>query len=249
MTLPIQEPKVFSEVLRKMVTEDVVDASVLNPFFQTLINNDAYLKEAIERAVGLTIEELKDPNYDHGTLVSNAILLKNFISLLASTDGASSVGMEVPSGLTANPYVASILLALHDTLRGEGGASFIGARAIAGLDGVTVQEMLSALNTKASTPTHWNEIPGKPSEFPPSSHEHPKSEVGIATGTGTFPGGGNTKTIPHGLNAVPSFVEVVPTSNPQGRLGEVWISDLNSLTFTVGNTGSFKGSFRFMAVK
>lgn len=64
------------------------------------------------------------------------------------------------------------------------------------------------------------------------------------TGTSSYAGYGNARTISHSLGKTPSNVIVVPTADPQGYLGEVWIS-WTSTNFTVKNSGSYTGSFTY----
>lgn len=250
MSIIIKNPKAYSDELSKVKSDTPVDESVMNPYFEQLVNNDAFLKEVAEMAIGLSIEDFKDPNYSHGTLVSNAEFLKDFFEELTSTDGAKMVGMTSPPSLGADNDVDSILRALDNLLKSALGADYIGVQSISGLNGDTVQKLLVSINNKINElQLDWGSVVNKPSTYPPSPHSHEKNDIGVSTGTGTFPGGGTTKKVAHGLGAVPSYVNVMPTENPGGYLGEVWVGALDSVYFTIGNTGSYTGQFRFMAVK
>lgn len=66
----------------------------------------------------------------------------------------------------------------------------------------------------------------------------------IKSGIGTFSGFGKDTIIAHGLGVVPLFVSIEPVSNPLGFIGETWVSyDITNIT--VGNSGSYKGDFRY----
>ena len=250
MSIIIKNPKVYSDELSRVKSDTPVDESVMNPYFEKLVNNDAFLKEVAEMAIGLSIEDFKDPSYSHGTLVSNAEFLKDFFEELTSNDGAKMVGMTSPPSLGADNDVDSILRALDNLLKSALGADYIGVQSINGLSGDTVQKLLVSINNKINgLKLDWGSVINKPSTYPPSPHSHGKSDIGVSTGTGTFPGGGATKKVAHGLGAVPSYVNVMPTGIPGGYLGEVWVGALDSVNFTIGNTGSYTGEFRFMAVK
>lgn len=465
MNHEIKNPTAFSDQLRKYLPTDPNHADVFNPVSNTLINNDVFLREAIETLAGTTIAEMKSPDYSYGTLISNAQKLTSFMTTITGVTGAQTVGMEAIVGLNADTNVSSVITALNNKLISSVGAGYIGVDAISELSARNVQEALASLNQKfgsvapishthtptdiptlqnhlgdknnphsttkshvglgsvenygiatqaeaeagltntkymtplrvgnaikhlndhtgytnnphsvtkgqvglglvenygistqaeaeagtsnakymtplrvkeaimkLSPPTTWTTIPGKPTTFPPSTHTHSKSdvgldsvenygiatqaeaeagtsdikymtplkvkqavtklapaptwstitgkpttfppdshdhtwasitgkpttfspathshtsrsEVGISTGTGAFPGNSTTKTVTHGLGTTPSFVEVVPSVTTGGNLGEVYITSLTSTTFTIGNTGSFTGAFRFMAVR
>lgn len=408
----IQDPKKYSDQLRVIQTTDPVHADTVNPLFEKLVNNDAFLREAVELLTGTTIEELKDPEYPHGTVIDLSQTLQSFISTVTSQDGAKTVGMTPLSDIsTTADNVADIITALNNHLRSSAGAGHIGVDAIEGVTGRNVQEMLSTLNTKIDTSApsshehtaedvpalqshlldknnphnvsksdvglgsvlnygiateaeaqaglannkymtplrvgnaikHLNDHVGNTGSNPhnvtkgqvglglvenygiatqleaqtgTSTNKYMtplrvkeaitalqavksvagktgavslvKSDVGLgsvqnygiattaeaqagtsntkymtplrvkeaissltglSTGTGTFPGNGTTKTVSHGLGATPSVVHVMPSANPNGTMGEVWVSGLTSTTFTVGNSGSFTGGFTFIAVK
>lgn len=46
---PIHNPKDYSEVLRQLLTTDPVHADTLNPLFERLLNNDAFIKAAADK--------------------------------------------------------------------------------------------------------------------------------------------------------------------------------------------------------
>lgn len=70
-------------------------------------------------------------------------------------------------------------------------------------------------------------------------------------GTSNFAGSNSEKTIAHGCldskgkKVIPKFVEIIPNSNPNGTIGEVWVRQDNTNIY-VGNTGSFTGRFQYM---
>lgn len=45
---PLHNPKDYSETLRQILTTDPVHADTLNPLFERLLNNDAFIKAAID---------------------------------------------------------------------------------------------------------------------------------------------------------------------------------------------------------
>lgn len=62
----------------------------------------------------------------------------------------------------------------------------------------------------------------------------------FASGSSDFGGGGLEVTIPHGLSRTPSFANAVPSEDPKGTLGEVWVR-IDATNIYIGNSGSFKG--------
>jgi hypothetical protein len=66
-------------------------------------------------------------------------------------------------------------------------------------------------------------------------------------GTASFAGSGAEITIAHGVGAIPSGVSATPTVDPGGYLGEVWVRK-DATNIYVGNSGSFTGSFDWIAV-
>lgn len=71
---------------------------------------------------------------------------------------------------------------------------------------------------------------------------------GYKSGSSTFVGSGGTRTIAHGIGSTPSFVHVIPSTNPDGYLGEMWVS-FDATNIYVGNTGSFTGAFTYIIFK
>lgn len=70
----------------------------------------------------------------------------------------------------------------------------------------------------------------------------------FATGTDTFvPTTG--KTIAHGMGVAPDFVMVMPTTTPNGYLGEVWVTSISTTTFIVNHSGSANTTFMWFAFK
>lgn len=69
----------------------------------------------------------------------------------------------------------------------------------------------------------------------------------VVFGLGNFRGDGQETTIAHGLRETPIGISVFPTANPQGYLGEVWVRS-DSRNIYVGNTGSYRGQFRYSIV-
>lgn len=67
------------------------------------------------------------------------------------------------------------------------------------------------------------------------------------TGTGTFAGSGGETTVAHGLGSSPSYAQAVPTSDPNGYLGETWVRS-DATNIYVGNSGSHTGSFSWYVV-
>lgn len=70
---------------------------------------------------------------------------------------------------------------------------------------------------------------------------------GETGGLSAFAGSGNEVTIPHGLEGVPVSAHALPTENPQGYLGEVWVR-FDATNIYVGNTGSYTGAMSWTAV-
>lgn len=65
-------------------------------------------------------------------------------------------------------------------------------------------------------------------------------------GTGVFAGSGGETTIAHGFAVTPVHVNVTPTSDPSGYLGEMWVRK-DSTNIYVGNSGSHTGNFDWSA--
>jgi hypothetical protein len=70
----------------------------------------------------------------------------------------------------------------------------------------------------------------------------------VTGGTSNFLGNGAEVTIAHGLGAVPKTVSVVPTANPNGYMGEMWVRS-DATNIYVGNSGTFTGAFMWLVVK
>jgi hypothetical protein len=51
---PIHNPKDYSEALRKIETTDPVHANTLNPLFERLLNNDAFIKALVDKLMSST---------------------------------------------------------------------------------------------------------------------------------------------------------------------------------------------------
>jgi hypothetical protein len=68
----------------------------------------------------------------------------------------------------------------------------------------------------------------------------------MAKGISNFVGGGNEKTVAHGLGVTPSAVTVNAIQNPLGDLGDVWVR-YDSTSIYVGNGGGFTGQFNWIA--
>lgn len=66
------------------------------------------------------------------------------------------------------------------------------------------------------------------------------------TGSGSFAGNNREVTIPHGKGKSPKFVEVQPSQNPGGYLGEIWVR-FDQANIYIGNSGSFTGGFSYLA--
>lgn len=66
------------------------------------------------------------------------------------------------------------------------------------------------------------------------------------SGMGSFAGGNQEVTITHGGGKAPQFVDVRPSENPGGFLGEVWVR-WDETNIYVGNSGSFTGGFSYLA--
>lgn len=69
----------------------------------------------------------------------------------------------------------------------------------------------------------------------------------VARGTASFAGNGGEVTIPHGLPTTPTSAFAVPTENPDGYLGEMWIR-MDATNIYVGNSGSFTGEMSWTAL-
>ncbi|MBD8523916.1 hypothetical protein MKY88_24405 [Lysinibacillus sp. FSL R7-0073] len=69
----------------------------------------------------------------------------------------------------------------------------------------------------------------------------------VSFGYGSFVGNGNEAIVAHGLGISPIGISALPTSNPNGFLGETWVRADNKNIY-VGNTGSYTGQFRFSIV-
>lgn len=67
-------------------------------------------------------------------------------------------------------------------------------------------------------------------------------------GSSSFAGNGTEVTIPHGLGTTPININITPTSNPNGYLGEVWCRK-DATNIYVGNTGTAMGTFDWSAIK
>lgn len=65
-------------------------------------------------------------------------------------------------------------------------------------------------------------------------------------GSSSFAGNSNARTIAHGLGVTPSVVNVTPTANPGGYLGEVWVTK-NATNIYVYNTGTATTAFDWIA--
>jgi len=102
--------------------------------------------------------------------------------------------------------------------------------------------------------THsWTEVTSKPSTFTPSSHTHPWSEVtgkpitNMNFGSDTF-NGFSGKVVNHGLGAVPNFVDIMPSQDADGYMGEVWVENITATSFTAYCSGSTTTSFLWLAL-
>jgi hypothetical protein len=242
MNYTIQDPREYTENLTPMNTSTPVDASEVNPYIEALLNNDAFMYALIERVLGKTIEEL-----DEGETI--AALAAEFETLHGGS-GASGVGFDQDLGMEHEANVESALLALAAALQAlaaPGGAAKIG---VDHSDIESVQEYLDALQDWVdSASVNWNDIEGKPSTFEPKAHTHTQNaDLRIATGTANFPPNPYQGIIiTHGLGVQPSFVMITPTENPNGYLGEVWVTDRTTTKFTAHRSGSYQGGFMWMA--
>lgn len=63
-------------------------------------------------------------------------------------------------------------------------------------------------------------------------------------GSSSFAGNGSTVSIAHGLGSVPSYVDVQPTTDPSGFLGETWVAK-DATNIYVGNSGPHTGAFDY----
>lgn len=64
-------------------------------------------------------------------------------------------------------------------------------------------------------------------------------------GSNSFAGNGEV-TIAHGLKDTPDYVDIVPTADPSGYLGEMWVRK-DATNIYVGNSGTHTGTFDWMA--
>lgn len=69
-----------------------------------------------------------------------------------------------------------------------------------------------------------------------------------AVGSSSFTGDGNTTTVAHGLPGAPSGVTVTAAADPNGYLGEIWVT-WDATNIYVGNSGSFTGAFTYVAYR
>lgn len=67
--------------------------------------------------------------------------------------------------------------------------------------------------------------------------------LALQSGAGAFAGASGT-TITHNLGTTAYRVSITPTANPAGYLGEIWVVKTAN-TFTVYNSGSFRGAFDY----
>lgn len=82
--------------------------------------------------------------------------------------------------------------------------------------------------------TRWNNLP--------------YSGQQLSFGSANFTGNSNYTSIAHNLGNTPSFVIATPTSNPDGYLGEIWVTK-DATNIYVYNSGSHTGTFDWYAKK
>ena len=111
----------------------------------------------------------------------------------------------------------------------------------------TLQSNVSSLQVSAST--NESDISTNTSNISTNTSNITDLQNRINCGTNSFAGAGGTTTVTHGLGATPTFANAMPSTDPGGNLGEIWIQDLTSTTFKVGNSGSHTGAFVWMAMK
>jgi hypothetical protein len=71
---------------------------------------------------------------------------------------------------------------------------------------------------------------------------------GIKKGVGYFSGNNLETTISHGLPYIPKYVNIIPLSNSQGTLGEIW-ARIDQTNIYVGNTGTSNCQFFWIVIK
>lgn len=144
---PIHDPKDYSEAVAVIRTDTPVHADSMNPIFERLINNDAFLKAFIDGLAGSgrTTQTVKDNADDIATLIAGLMRVTD------GNSGADFVGLTPIADIGAQDSVQEFLEALINKLKataaGAAGANFIGASAIEGLNGNTVQALMAALKT------------------------------------------------------------------------------------------------------
>jgi len=71
----------------------------------------------------------------------------------------------------------------------------------------------------------------------------------VQNGTSTFNGSTGRAITITAATDTNYFVSVTPTANPAGNLGEVWVIVDSTTQFTVYNSGSAIGSFRWAVIE